>query len=181
MVSLLVPALGTQGAGLAAGLSTAAAIAGRTLVGWLMPAGADRRVVASLSLLVQMAGCAALAAAGGESATLLLAGVVLVGFGIGNATSLPPLIAQAEFSKEQAARAVPLIVAASQAAYAFAPAAFGLVRSVAPDVAVFGLAALAQVAAVAAYGGGRRDRDRRRALVENAAIRADGPQPSGST
>ena len=28
------------------GLATAAAIAGRTLVGWLMPAGADRRVVA---------------------------------------------------------------------------------------------------------------------------------------
>ncbi|MFA1637595.1 hypothetical protein ACDY95_29385, partial [Achromobacter ruhlandii] len=43
--------------------------------------------------------------------------------GIGNATSLPPLIAQAEFAREDAARVVPLIVALSQGAYAFAPAA----------------------------------------------------------
>ena len=37
LFSLLVPALGQQLAGFAAGLATAAAIAGRTLVGWLMP------------------------------------------------------------------------------------------------------------------------------------------------
>src|SRR5262249_8884432 len=46
LFSLLVPALGAQGAGLAIGFATACAIAGRTLVGWLMPAGADRRLVA---------------------------------------------------------------------------------------------------------------------------------------
>jgi hypothetical protein len=42
LFSLLVPALGEQIASFAAALATAAAIAGRTLVGWLMPAGADR-------------------------------------------------------------------------------------------------------------------------------------------
>lgn len=44
LFSLLVPALGEQLAGFAAGLATVAAVAGRTLVGWLMPAGADRRL-----------------------------------------------------------------------------------------------------------------------------------------
>jgi hypothetical protein len=41
LFSLLVPALGAQVAGFAAGGATAAAILGRTLVGWLMPARAD--------------------------------------------------------------------------------------------------------------------------------------------
>jgi MFS family permease len=49
LFSLLVPALGAQSAGLALGGATAAAIAGRTLVGWLMPAAADRRLVAVAS------------------------------------------------------------------------------------------------------------------------------------
>ena len=56
LFSLLVPALGAQAAGLAMGGATAAAIAGRTLVGWLMPAGADRRLVACASYVVQIAG-----------------------------------------------------------------------------------------------------------------------------
>lgn len=155
LVSLLVPTLGAQGAGLAAGLATAAAILGRTLVGWLMPPGADRRLVAGASLLVQAAGCGALASGGGEG-LLLVAGIVLFGLGIGNATSLPPLIAQAEFTREEAARAVALVVATSQAAYAFAPAAFGLLRAAAPDAAVYAAAALIQVAAVLAYLAGRR-------------------------
>ncbi len=164
LISLSAPALGAQGAGLAAGLATAAAILGRTLVGWFMPQGADRRLVASASLLVQVAGCGVLIAAGGTSVLLLLLGVVLFGLGIGNATSLPPLVAQTEFSKEIVARVVALIVAISQAAYAFAPAVFGLVREIAPEAAVYALAALVQVAAVAAYVAGRRRRD-----VPNAA------------
>jgi Major Facilitator Superfamily len=39
LFSLLVPALGAQNAGIAAGAATAAAILGRTLFGWLMPMG----------------------------------------------------------------------------------------------------------------------------------------------
>ena len=45
---------------------------------------------------------------------LLLAGVILFGTGIGNATSLPPLIAQVEFVGEDTSRVVPLIVAAQE-------------------------------------------------------------------
>jgi MFS family permease len=165
LVSLLVPALGAQGAGLAAGLSTAAAILGRTLVGWFMPARADRRIVAALSLLVQALGCGALLLAGGTSVPLLLAGVVLIGLGIGNATSLPPLVAQAEFRKADVARVVALIVATAQGAYAFAPALFGLLRASAPDAAVYLAAILVQLGAITAYLAGRRLHARRSTRV----------------
>jgi hypothetical protein len=125
LFSLLVPALGSQLAGLAMGLATAAAMAGRTLVGWLMPAKADRRLVACTSYAVQIVGSIALIMAGGESVPLLVIGVLLFGAGIGNATSLPPLIAQVEFVKDDVPRAVALIVAIGQGTYAFARALVG--------------------------------------------------------
>lgn len=150
LFSLLVPVLGGQVAGIAMGAATAAAIGGRTLVGWLMPPGADRRRVACASYAVQIAGSAALFLAGGTSVPLLLAGVLLFGAGIGNATSLPPLIAQAEFTREDAARVVPLIVAASQATYAFAPATFGLLRDLGEAPTLFIVAATIQATAALA-------------------------------
>src|SRR5882757_4887498 len=57
LYSLLVPALGASQAGLAMGLVTAMAIIGRSLIGWIMPAGIDRRLVACASTAVQMTGC----------------------------------------------------------------------------------------------------------------------------
>ena len=165
LFSLLVPALGEELAGVAAGAATAAAILGRTLVGWLMPARADRRLVASLSYGVQILGSLAFLFAAGDSVPLLLLGVLLFGAGIGNATSLPPLIAQMEFSKEDVARVVPLIVAIAQATYAFAPATFGLIRALAPHGAataagaapwLFFATATIQLMAIAAFLAGRR-------------------------
>ncbi len=156
LVSVLAPALGAQGAGLAAGLSTAAAIAGRLLVSWFMPANADRRVVASASLLVQVVGCGVLIVAAGTNVPFLLLGAFLFGLGIGNATSLPPLIAQAEVSRADVARMVALIVAISQATYAFAPAVFGFIREVGPDLTIYVVAVAIQMASVAAYLAGRR-------------------------
>jgi hypothetical protein len=103
LFSLLVPALGASQAGLAMGLVTAMAIAGRTLIGWVMPANADRRLVACASYAVQIAGCVAFIAADGANIPLLLLGVVLFGAGFGNGTWLPPLIAQVEFVAEDGA------------------------------------------------------------------------------
>jgi hypothetical protein len=133
LFSVLVPALGAQLAGVAAGVATAAAIAGRTMVGRLMPVGADRRLVACTNNAVQILGSLAFFLAAGENLPLLLLGIVLFGVGIGNTTSLPPLIAQVEFTKEDVARVVPLIIAIGQATYAFAPVAFGLIRQLAPN------------------------------------------------
>jgi Major Facilitator Superfamily len=158
LFSLLAPALGAQPAGWALGLATALAIGGRTAVGWLMPAGADRRLVACVSYAVQIAGSIAFTFADGVSAPLLLAGVLL--FGVGIATSLPPLIAQTEFAKDDVPRVVALVVGVSQAGYAFAPAVFGLIRDLAPEGAgpttVFAAAALMQALAIGAFLIGRR-------------------------
>lgn len=167
LFSLLVPALGAQSAGFAAGSATAAAIVGRTLVGWLMPVRADRRLFGCANYLVQILGSLVFLFAAGENVPLLLLGVVLFGAGIGNTTSLPPLIAQAEFDREDVSRVVPLIVAIGQATYAFAPAAFGFIREFAPRWGstsagaapwMFIAAALIQASAVVAFLIGRRQR-----------------------
>jgi hypothetical protein len=165
LFSLLVPAVGAPLAGIAISAATAAAIAGRTLVGWLMPDGADRRLVACGSFAVQIAGSIAFLIAGGANIPWLVLGIILFGAGIGNATSLPPLIAQAEFARQDVSRVVALNVAISQGTYAFAPAGFGLIREFAPQAGVtaaaaapylFAAAALIQAAAVLAFLAGRR-------------------------
>lgn len=156
LFSLLVPSLGAQRAGLAMGSVTAMAIAGRTLLGWGMPFGADRRLVACAGYAAQLAGSLVLIGAAGTSVPLLLLGVVLFGIGFGNATSLPPLIAQIEFVEGDVPRVVALIVGIAQGGYAFAPATFGLVREFAPHApGVFVAAAFAQGLAICAFSIGR--------------------------
>ncbi len=139
--------------------------AGRTLIGSLMPLGADRRMVACGGYALQIAGSIAFILASGTSVSLLLAGVVLFGAGFDNATSLPPLIAQVEFVQEDVPRPTALIVAIAQGSYAIAPAIFGLIReltSTAIDFAagigpaVFVAAAIGQCLAVGAFLLGRR-------------------------
>jgi len=165
LYSLLVPALGASRAGLAMGLVTFMAIIGRTLIGWVMPAGIDRRLIACASYGVQMAGCAVLVAAAGTSIPLLLLGVVLFGLGFGNGTWLPPLIAQVEFVGDDVPRVVALIVAISQGTYAFAPGVFGMIREFAPPAAglasgaapnLFVAAGIVQGLAICAFLAGRR-------------------------
>jgi MFS family permease len=157
LLSLMVPALGVQGAGLVMGLATACAVAGRTALGWAMPPGADRRVVLAVNYAVQVAGSGLLLASGGESVALLVAGVALFGLGLGNATSLPPLVAQREFGEADVARVVALVTALGQAAYAFAPAVFGVLREwEAGGAPVFAGAAAVQVLAAVAALMGRR-------------------------
>ena len=143
---------------------TAMAIAGRTLLGWALPLGADRRLVACIGYAAQLAGSIVFIGAAGTSVPLLLLGVVLFGAGFGNATSLPPLIAHIEFVKDDLPRVVALIVGIAQGAYAFAPATFGLVREFAPHAAgmaspaapaVFTAAALVQGLAICAFLVGR--------------------------
>lgn len=161
LFSLIVPALGTSLAGIVMGLATASAIIGRTVFGWLMPADADRRLAAMLSYGIQITGVAALVLSGTQNPAMIIVGILLFGFGIGNATSLPPLIAQVEFAKEDALRVVALIVAIGQGTYAFAPAIFGLVRAAGETdsaTAVFVLAICVKLAAIVAFQIGRHAR-----------------------
>lgn len=159
LFSLLVPVLGEAGAGMAMGGATLAAILGRSLVGAVMPVSADRRLVACLSYAVQVIGSLLFLMAAGEAGASLILGIALFGLGIGNATSLPPLIAQQEFAPAETARVVPLIVAIGQAGYAFAPATFGLLRSEniadVTGTALFLCAAAIQTAAILCFLAGR--------------------------
>jgi MFS family permease len=161
LYSLLVPALGVPQAGLAMGLVTAMAIIGRSFIGWIMPAGIDRRLVACASTAVQITGCVVFVIAAGTSVPLLLLGVVLFGAGFGNGTWLPPLIAQVEFAADDVARVVALIVAISQATYAFAPVVFGMIRELTPHAdsgaapSFFIAAGIVQGLAICAFLAGR--------------------------
>ena len=137
--------------------ATVSAIVGRTCIGWLMQPSADRRPIASASYGVQIIGSLLLLATGGENAAVMVFGVLLFGLGIGNAASLPPLIAQVEFDETDVSCVVPLIVALSQATYALARALFGIARTV-YDPVVSIVAVAIQLLAVTAFLYGRSPR-----------------------
>ena len=130
LFSLLVPALGTAGAGLSISFVTGCAVLGWTLLGAALPANADRRIAGAANFGVQIAGSVALLLANGSSVLLLVLGCALFGLGMGNLVSLPPLIAQVEFNRADVARVVALVTAANQAVFAFAPVALGVLRDV---------------------------------------------------
>jgi hypothetical protein len=146
-------------------LITVLAMTTRTLLGFLMSASTDRRLIACAGYAAQLAGSIAFILAAGTSVPLLIVGVCLFGAGFGNATSLPPLIAQVEFVEDDVPRVASLIIAVAQTGYAFAPAFFGLIREFAPrgaDLApgaapaLFATAAVIQALAIAAFLAGRR-------------------------
>jgi hypothetical protein len=128
LFSLLVPALGSDGAGTIMGMATVLALAGRSIPAVVMRPGVNRRLVGIVNGGVQICGSVALLLAGGVNVPLLVAGSLLFGLGIGNTASLPPLIAQGEFSPRDLPRAVALVLGTSQGCYAFAPLAFGALR-----------------------------------------------------
>ena len=166
LFSLLVPPLGEAGAGATMGLATACAIGGRTVLGLAMGPQADRRVIAAANVVLQACGSVALILAAGHSIPLLLLGCLLFGLGLGNVSSLPPLIAQSEFAPADLPRVVALVVALSQASFAFAPAAFGALRDLGQTMGlashagsaplVFAVAALIQISSAGAAMLGRR-------------------------
>ena len=157
LFSLLVPPLGEQAAGILMGLATAAR--SPAAPGRLADAGRQRPPPDRLRQPPRAdRGLGHPDAGRGQRGRLLVAGVLLFGAGIGNTTSLPPLIAQVEFTRADVQRVVPLIVAIGQGTYAFAPAAFGALRTLSPTqaTAVFAAAAIVQALAIAAFLMGRR-------------------------
>lgn len=127
LIARLEPAFGKTIAAFAISLATLCAVLGRSLMGRLL-AGHDRRFAAAANFLVQAVGTLLLAL--GEGTAPLALGCVLFGLGVGNLTSLPPLIAQREFRPADVGAVVALVTALNQAVFAFAPAIFGGVRDV---------------------------------------------------
>lgn len=154
LVARLTPALGIEHAGFLVSLATICAVIGRTAAGkWL--GEHDRRLAAAANFAVQIAGVLLLILSSG--AVGLTLGCVLFGLGIGNLTSLPPLIVQNEFEREDVATAVALIVAINQGVFAFAPAIIGAMREMTTDYRQpFMLVAVIQLLAAAIILLGRR-------------------------
>ncbi|TSH93130.1 MFS transporter [Verticiella sediminum] len=160
LFALLAPRFGEQFSSLLMGAGTACAIGGRYVAAAAVTRFGQRRAVAAASYAWQALGGLGLILGWLQGSTVLLvAGVLLFGAGIGNATSLPPLIAQTDFPAAQVGVVVARIVALSQAAYAFAPLAFGTALGMAPHgspLVLFAGAAVLQVVAALALLGVRR-------------------------
>jgi predicted MFS family arabinose efflux permease len=147
LIARLEPDFGAKLAALAVSLATLCAVLGRTLLGWFL-AGRDLRRAAAGNLLMQAAGSLLLGV--GDGALPLALGCVLFGLGVGNLTSLPPLIAQREFRPADVGMVVALVTAINQAVFAFAPAIFGGLHDLGGSyVAAFLGAAAIQIAAAA--------------------------------
>jgi len=137
LVGVVGPMLGPTGAARALGVTTATALIGRLLTGFVVDR-VDRRVVASATLGVQMLGLALVATASSVSA--IYAGCVLFGLGVGNLATMPGLILAVEWPRERFAVLVGLVVGINQLTFAFGPSLVGLIRdsagSYAPALAV---------------------------------------------
>ncbi|HKW91387.1 MAG TPA: MFS transporter [Methylomirabilota bacterium] len=125
LVAVVLPALGAGGAARAVSLTTAAGMIGRLGTG-LVVDRLNRRVVACVTLLVQIGGVALLAWA--PSGRAVYAGCALFGLGVGNLTTLPGLILAVEWPRDRFASLVGLVVGINQFTFAFGPTLVGIVR-----------------------------------------------------
>jgi len=125
LVALTTPALGTGGAARAVSATTAAALIGRLATGFVVDR-VNRRMVACVTLLIQLAGVALLAHV--PSAAGVYTGCALFGLGVGNLTTLPGLILAVEWPREHFSGLVGLVVGINQLTFAFGPTLVGVVR-----------------------------------------------------
>ena len=146
MVALVTPVLGVGAAAGAMSTTTAAALLGRVATGFVVDR-VNRRVVASVTLVVQLVGLGLLARE--PSAAGVYAGCVLFGLGVGNLTSLPGLIVAVEWPRERFSALVGLVVGINQLTFAFGPSLVGVVRDAAGSYAA-GLGACAALQAISA-------------------------------
>jgi len=145
LVVRLTPEVGIEHAGMLVSLATVCAVIGRTIVGkWI--GEHDRRFAAAINFTVQIGGVLLLIFSGGWVGLTL--GCILFGLGIGNLTSLPPVIVQTEFDRADVVTVVALIIAINQGVFAFAPAIIGALRDATADYQLpFALIAMAQLLA----------------------------------
>jgi MFS family permease len=125
LVALVSPTLGAGGAARAVSATTAAAVIGRLVTGFVIDR-LNRRLVAGGTLVIQMIGLALLARA--PSAGVVYAGCVLFGLGVGNLTTLPGLILAVEWPRERFGALVGLVVGINQFTFAFGPSLVGVLR-----------------------------------------------------
>jgi len=124
-VSFLKPALGIRGAAWAVSLTSVCAVLGRLGVG-LFVDRVNRRAVVAGNFLLQAASIVLMLS--DPVPALLYVACAMFGLGVGNTTSLPSVIVQAEFPKATFGRVVSTIIAINQFAYSFGPGLLGWLR-----------------------------------------------------
>ena len=146
-VSFLKPTLGTEGAAWAVSLTSVCAVIGRLTVG-LFVDRVNRRAVIAGNFLLQAASVVLMLS--GPRPALLYVACAMFGLGVGNTTSLPSVIVQAEFPRAAFGQVVSTIIAINQFTYSFGPGLLGWLRDGfgSYDVAFAGCLML-QLAAVA--------------------------------
>ena len=155
-MSFLKPALGTEGAAWAVGLTSVCAVLGRLGVG-LFVDRVNRRAVIAGNFLLQATSVVLMPS--GPGPVLLYVACVMFGLGVGNTTSLPSVIVQAEFPKAAFGQVVSTIIAINQFTYSFGPGLLGWLRDGFGSYdAAFAGCLLLQLAAAAIllFGGARR-------------------------
>jgi MFS family permease len=155
LVALMTPALGTGGAARVVSVTTASALIGRLATGVFIDR-ANRRLVSSATLIVQIGGVGLLAWA--PATPVVYAGCALFGLGVGNLTTLPALLVAVEWPRERFSALVGMVVGINQLTFAFGPSLVGVIRdwSGAYGPALVACAGLQAIAAIlVALGPGR--------------------------
>jgi MFS family permease len=124
-MSFLKPTLGTEGAAWAVSVTSTCAMLGRLAVGSFVDR-VNRRAVIAGNFLLQAASIGLMLS--GPGRPWLYLACALFGLGVGNATSLPSVIVQAEFPKAAFGQVVSTIIAINQFTYSFGPALLGWLR-----------------------------------------------------
>jgi len=155
-VSFLKPALGTEGAAWAVSLTSVCAVLGRLAVGSFVDR-VNRRAVIAVNFLLQAKSVMLMLS--GPGPVLLYVACAMFGLGVGNTTSLPSVLVQAEFPKAAFGRIVSTIIAINQFTYSFGPGVLGWLRDAFGSYdAAFAGCLMLQLAAIAIllFGGSRR-------------------------
>jgi MFS family permease len=156
-VSFLRPTLGAGGAAWAVSLTSVCAVLGRLAVGTFVDR-VNRRAVIAGNFLLQ-ATSIVLMLSGPRPAVLYVA-CAMFGLGVGNTTSLPSVIVQAEFPRAAFGQVVSTIIAVNQFTYSFGPGLLGWLRDGfgSYDAALEGCLLLQLAAVAILFFGGSRSR-----------------------
>ena len=178
-VSFLRPTLGAAGAAWAVSLTSVCAVLGRLAVGTFVDR-VNRRAVIAGNFLLQATSIVLMLS--GPRPAFLYVACAMFGLGVGNTTSLPSVIVQAEFPRAAFGQVVSTIIAVNQFTYSFGPGLLGWLRDGFGSYdAAFAGCLLLQLAAVAIlfFGGSRSRRDR--PAVSAGELRVSGARERSCT
>jgi cyanate permease len=139
-VALVEPTFGAVGAGLLVGATGVAALLGRMALA-VVADGMNVRRLAALAIGIQVFGLVAIAVL--PEALVLIAASLVIGFGVGNATTLSPIIVRREFGAGAFGAIYGVAATVIQTGIALGPSLFGVLRDLFGD---FGPALLAAAA-----------------------------------